>query len=166
MWANSGRQWKTGKPGTLQFMGSQTVGHNLATDNNNKGRTHLQYILISPKQLTRILDIETIYTCQMKNNQDTPEKECLILQILTACKICFINMYNWCFQEREKDRVDAYVNWFRVVDSEYTCLFSTIPEVTHRYIIESENCYKSENMVSDSSFSQWERSVTDVENSL
>ena len=71
--------------------------HSLATDNNNKGRIHLQYKLISPKQLTRILDIEIIYTCQMKNSQDTLEKECFILQILTACKTCFINIHNSCF---------------------------------------------------------------------
>ena len=31
VWANSGRQWRTGKPGMLQFMGLQRVGHNLAT---------------------------------------------------------------------------------------------------------------------------------------
>ena len=27
VWANSERQWKTGKPGVLQSMGSQTAGH-------------------------------------------------------------------------------------------------------------------------------------------
>ena len=31
-WANSGRWWGTGKPGVLQSMGSQRVGHNLATE--------------------------------------------------------------------------------------------------------------------------------------
>ena len=31
-WANSGRQWRTGKPGMLQFMGSQRVRHNLANE--------------------------------------------------------------------------------------------------------------------------------------
>ena len=30
-WANSGRQWRTGKPGMLQSMGSQRLGHNLLT---------------------------------------------------------------------------------------------------------------------------------------
>ena len=28
VWANSRREWKTGKPGLLPFMGSQSVGHN------------------------------------------------------------------------------------------------------------------------------------------
>ena len=32
VWANSGRQWRTGKPGVLQSMGSQRVGHDLATE--------------------------------------------------------------------------------------------------------------------------------------
>ena len=31
-WANSGRQWRTGKPGMLQFMGSQRVRHDLVTE--------------------------------------------------------------------------------------------------------------------------------------
>ena len=32
LWANSGRLWRTGKPGVLQSRGSQRVGHNLATE--------------------------------------------------------------------------------------------------------------------------------------
>ena len=32
VWANYGRYWRTGKPGMLQFMGSQKVGHDLATE--------------------------------------------------------------------------------------------------------------------------------------
>ena len=31
VWANSGRQWRTGKPGVLQSMGLQRVGHDWAT---------------------------------------------------------------------------------------------------------------------------------------
>ena len=31
IWANSGRYWRTGKPGVLQSMGSQRVRHDLAT---------------------------------------------------------------------------------------------------------------------------------------
>ena len=32
VWANSGRWWRTRKPGVLQFMGSQRVGHNCVTE--------------------------------------------------------------------------------------------------------------------------------------
>ena len=31
-WVNSGSWWWTGRPGVLQFMGSQRVGHNWATE--------------------------------------------------------------------------------------------------------------------------------------
>ena len=34
VWANSGRWWRTGKPGMLQFMGSQRVGHDWVTELN------------------------------------------------------------------------------------------------------------------------------------
>ena len=32
VWANSGRQWRTGKPGVLQSLRLQRVGHNWATE--------------------------------------------------------------------------------------------------------------------------------------
>ena len=32
VWVNSGSWWWTGRPGMLQFMGSQRVGHNWATE--------------------------------------------------------------------------------------------------------------------------------------
>ena len=32
VWTNSRRWWRTGKPGVLQFIGSQRVRHNLATE--------------------------------------------------------------------------------------------------------------------------------------
>ena len=35
VWANSGRQRRTGKPGGLQSMGSQRVGHDRATEQQN-----------------------------------------------------------------------------------------------------------------------------------
>ena len=34
IWVNSGRWWWTGRPGVLQFMGSQRVGHDWATKLN------------------------------------------------------------------------------------------------------------------------------------
>ena len=38
IWVNSGSWWWTGRPGVLQFMGSQRVGHDWATELN----THIQ----------------------------------------------------------------------------------------------------------------------------
>ena len=34
VWVNSGSWWRTGRPGVLQFMGLQRVGHNWATELN------------------------------------------------------------------------------------------------------------------------------------
>ena len=36
VWVNSGSWWWTGRPGVLQFMGSQRVGHDWATEMNWK----------------------------------------------------------------------------------------------------------------------------------
>ena len=35
VWASSGRWWRTGKPGVLQPMGSQTLGHKWVTEQQN-----------------------------------------------------------------------------------------------------------------------------------
>ena len=48
VWVNSGRWWWTGRPGVLQFMGSQIVGHDWATELNELNRwTYLCVSLIS-----------------------------------------------------------------------------------------------------------------------
>ena len=44
VWVNSGSWWWTGRPGVLQFMGSQRVGHDWATKLN---WTDLRYFLTS-----------------------------------------------------------------------------------------------------------------------
>ena len=40
VWANSQRQWRTEEPGTLQFMGSQRVGHDLGTKEQTRESKH------------------------------------------------------------------------------------------------------------------------------
>ena len=39
VWANSGRQWRTGKPGVLQSIGLQRVGHDLGTKQQQRYST-------------------------------------------------------------------------------------------------------------------------------
>ena len=36
IWANSGRQWRTGQPGVLQSMGSQRAGHDLGNEQHHR----------------------------------------------------------------------------------------------------------------------------------
>ena len=57
VWANSGRQWRTGKPGVLQSMGSQRVRHDLVTEKQ-------QYaFFFSPFQFLVIVNIATLSIC-------------------------------------------------------------------------------------------------------
>ena len=44
VWVNSGSWWWKGKPGVLQFMGSQRVRHNWATDVNFRSRKTKTYV--------------------------------------------------------------------------------------------------------------------------
>ena len=57
VWANSGRQWRTGKPSTLQSMGSQRVGHDLAT--KQQQRPFFIEILKRPLEIVCKPKIET-----------------------------------------------------------------------------------------------------------
>ena len=41
VWASSRRWWRTGKPGMLQFMGSQRVGHDWVTEQQQKCPTQI-----------------------------------------------------------------------------------------------------------------------------
>ena len=65
VWARSERWWRTGKPGMLQSMGSQRVGHDLVTEQQQrkfrKGRISLirerkRKYLIFPNRLTEVLN--------------------------------------------------------------------------------------------------------------
>ena len=47
IWANSGRWWRAGKPGVLQFMWSQRVEHNLAMQMNSNNKWFESAISIS-----------------------------------------------------------------------------------------------------------------------
>ena len=45
VWASSGRWWRTGKPGMLQSMGSQRVGHDWATELSVLKMDSLRFLL-------------------------------------------------------------------------------------------------------------------------
>ena len=50
VWANSGSWWWTGKPGVLQSMGSQRVGHDLVTEQQILGLNQPLEDIWSPKE--------------------------------------------------------------------------------------------------------------------
>ena len=54
VWSNSGRLWGTGKPGVLQSMGSQRVGHNWATEQQQWKKYTLRFYLLQKRIDTRL----------------------------------------------------------------------------------------------------------------
>ena len=44
IWASSGRWWRTGKPGVLQFMRSQRVGHDLAIEHQQNTKIRIMAV--------------------------------------------------------------------------------------------------------------------------
>ena len=55
VWPNSGREWRTGKPGVLQSIGSQTVGHNWATEQQDTCKCMSESLHCSPETITILL---------------------------------------------------------------------------------------------------------------
>ena len=51
VWANSGKLWRTGKPGVLQLMGSQRVGDNLAPEQQLLHSRRIHENMIAPPLL-------------------------------------------------------------------------------------------------------------------
>ena len=54
VWANSGKYWRTGKLGVLQSMGSQRVGHDLATGQQQATSSLRVWVTLSPTQTNNI----------------------------------------------------------------------------------------------------------------
>ena len=50
IWANSGRSWRAGKPGVLQSVGSQRVGHDLATEQQQQRKYRVRYFMCLKKK--------------------------------------------------------------------------------------------------------------------
>ena len=97
--ASSGRQWRTGKPGVLQPMGLQRVGHNLVTEQLSEEPGRLDFLSVEypgvwktkiPRALCKNLDgtlltllfhcflsrrsVEWVYWKGLRNSFDTERK--------------------------------------------------------------------------------------------
>ena len=55
VWENSRRQWRTGKPGILQYMGSQIVRHDSATEQQIWKWTELEHSSCTPNLVVKYL---------------------------------------------------------------------------------------------------------------
>ena len=61
VWINSGSWWWTGRPGMLQFMGLQRVGHNWATELKWTELNRFCYLLTFSKRMSIVLDFYQRY---------------------------------------------------------------------------------------------------------
>ena len=59
-WANFGRQWRTGKPVVLQFMGTQRVGHDWATE-QQKQKVPTTSPTLTPEKSGCVLSAPTLF---------------------------------------------------------------------------------------------------------
>ena len=72
VWVNSGSWWWTRRPGVLQFMGSQRVRHNWATELNWTDKGH--YIMISGRVLQEYIEILNVYPPNSKTSKYLKKK--------------------------------------------------------------------------------------------
>ena len=80
VWVNSGSWWQTGRPGMLQFMGSQRVGHDWATELNWTAiSVHIISIQIAEKY---ILAYEGIQSHLYNNSLHLPYSAPCVLTVL------------------------------------------------------------------------------------
>ena len=70
VWANSGRLWRTGKPGVLQSMGLQRVGHVWVTEQKQiNGTEPLKLIAMTKKKKKQVLHL-TLASLQPRSPSD------------------------------------------------------------------------------------------------
>ena len=111
VWENSGSWWWTGRPGVVQFMGSQRIGHDWATELNWTESIQIQYA-----KHTILVDLIV------------SGSQCLKLQIVTCL---WLSVYRHCIYSKEhktekqatlrsvctKSKIDIkpYASWFNIL---------------------------------------------------
>ena len=67
VWANSGRQWRTGKSSMLQFMGSQKVKHDLVSEQWTTTHNYPQWVFYQPPTIFPECSPRTKYQAACKS---------------------------------------------------------------------------------------------------
>ena len=108
VWENSRRQWRKGKPGVLQFMGSQRVRHDLATEQQRR----LPPPAWRPLGLTRYLPLESTPVLSRVTLQHTQnyKPDCNACS-LTASKI--LGVVSLTSREFWTSHISPYTSSFR-----------------------------------------------------
>ena len=69
VWGSSGRRWKTGKPGVLQFIGSQRVGHDWAAEQQEGGSSDEGPLTAQPDKICGCLRTYAVTSCLSTQDQ-------------------------------------------------------------------------------------------------
>ena len=94
VWANSGRWWRTGKPGVLKSIGSQRVGHDWVTKHSTDNT-------LKSRDVTLLTKVHIV-------------KAMVFPVVVYGCE-------SWTIKKSERQRIDAFELWswrfLRVLDS-------------------------------------------------
>ena len=95
VWASSGRWRRTGKPGMLQSMGSQRVGHNLATEQQlgSTWKTKLLQSLHCPSPVTSTQDSLQSITSESMGSRGGEERYQFVLSLSAAISELMLTLF-------------------------------------------------------------------------
>ena len=101
VWVNSGSWWWTGRPGVLQFMGSQRVGHDWATELNwtelSFSKEEEKFIYLIDKQEVTTLSLAPQLNSHGYRAAEHHLPQCSHIKRMAfrSPRKTFLGMYNW-----------------------------------------------------------------------
>ena len=97
IWASSGRWWRTGKPDVLWFIGSQTVGHNWATEQQQKENVTVTWPECDCQESKVLNYLSAVWTnCRGKALWETLELQSKQIKCSTKCWTPSCSLYSLC----------------------------------------------------------------------
>ena len=85
-WANSGRWWGTGRPGVLQSMGSQRVGHDWVTEQQQQKHEYSRFSTYKPSSC----ELSRMRTCIPSTSGVSEIAACLPSLFLTILQLYYL----------------------------------------------------------------------------
>ena len=114
VWVNSGSWWWTGRPGTLQFMGLQRVGHDWATEWTELNWVHFSSLI--PRMLTFTLAISCLTASNFPWFTElifqVPMQYCSLQhRTLLLSSVTSTTGYCFCFGSIPSFFLELYLHW-------------------------------------------------------
>ena len=91
VWVNSGRWWWTGRPGVLRFMGLRRVGHDWATELNQRKLCEVTFEQ-RPEKVSLRARWDILGECVWRQNMYSESRVCTLIYLFTnsSCSFCVI----------------------------------------------------------------------------